>query len=183
MSKNQIILTDGSRDTDNFVSPCFSDLLSYKHLLQCLLHHLQHLLHLNSSSIKPPSMCHSTHMIGMWLTRCTSLDCSSASIILGSSFARSRLRNAWTTYSASKAKKVTQLWTTGSQLMKPTNEIWRNSLIILRITLDDEISSEVQVYELEDIKKRSDESINELIDRICQLACHVHIGDGSDATI
>ena len=35
----------------------------------------------------------------------------------------------------------------------------------LKSTLDDEISPWVQVYELEDIKKRSDESINELVDR------------------
>ena len=53
----------------------------------------------------------------------------------------------------------------------------------LESTFDDEISPRVQVYELEDIKKRSDESIDELIDRICQLTCHVQIGDGSNATI
>ena len=69
------------------------------------------------------------YMTGMHLTRCLSLDCSSASFILGSSFTRSRLRNAWTTYSASW--RVMQLWTIGSQLMKPTNKIQRNSLIIL----------------------------------------------------
>ena len=39
------------------------------------------------------------------------------------------------------------------------------------------------MYELEDIKKRSDKSINELIDRIHQLACYAQIGDGSDAAI
>ena len=49
--------------------------------------------------------------------------------------------------------------------------------------MDDEISPQVQVYELEDIKKRSDESVNELIDRICQLAHCAQIGDGSDAAI
>ena len=115
--------------------PCFSALVSYKHLQQCLyqLCQLQNLLHLNLSFIKPPSMCHSPHMTGMCLTRCASLDCSSASLILGSSFTRSRLRNAWTTYSASWARKVMQLWTIGSQVMKPTNEIWRYSSIILRV--------------------------------------------------
>ena len=34
-------------------------------------------------------------------------------------------------------------------------------------TLDDEISPWVCVYELEDVKKTSDESVNELVDRIC----------------
>ena len=61
---------------------------------------------LHLSFIKPPSMCHSPHISGMQLTRCMSLDCSSASLILGSSFTRSRLRNAWTTYSAPWVRKV-----------------------------------------------------------------------------
>ena len=38
-------------------------------------------------------------------------------------------------------------------------------------TLDDEISPHVRVYELEDVKKRTDETIDALIDCICQLAC------------
>ena len=98
---------------------------TYEPLQQCLslLHQLQHLIHLHLSFIKPQSNCHSPHMTVMQLTRCMSLDCSSASLILGSSFARSRLRNTWTTYSASWARKGIQLWTTGSQLMKPTNKI------------------------------------------------------------
>ena len=50
-------------------------------------------------------------------------------------------------------------------------------------TLDDEISPQVCVYELEDVKKRPDESVNELIDRIHQLAHHAQIGNGSDAAI
>ena len=53
----------------------------------------------------------------------------------------------------------------------------------LESTLDEEISPWVQVYELEDIKKRSDESVNELIDRICQLAHHAQIGNDSNAAI
>ena len=53
----------------------------------------------------------------------------------------------------------------------------------LKSTLDDEISPQVNVYELEDIKKRSDESIDELIDRICQLTHCVQIGNGSDVAI
>ena len=49
--------------------------------------------------------------------------------------------------------------------------------------LDDEISSQVHVYELGDITKRSDESIDKLVDQICQLAQRAQIGDGSDAAI
>ena len=56
-------------------------------------------------------------------------------------------------------------------------------LYYIKSTLDDEISPQVHVYELEDVKKRADESVNELIDRIHQLTCHAQIGDGSDATI
>ena len=42
---------------------------------------------------------------------------------------------------------------------------------------------QVCVYELEDIVKRSDESINELVDQIHQLAHRAQIGNGSDAAI
>ena len=37
--------------------------------------------------------------------------------------------------------------------------------------------------ELEGVKKRTDETVNALIDYICQLACHALIGDGSDAAV
>ena len=122
----------GSGDIFIFVFPfCFSDTENHKQCL-CPLHQHQCLLHLLLSCVKPVSTCHSPCMTGMWPTRCASSDCSRASLILGSSFARSRLRNAWTTYSASWARKVTQLWTAGFHLMNPTNEIQRNSLIILR---------------------------------------------------
>ena len=49
--------------------------------------------------------------------------------------------------------------------------------------LDNEICPQVCVYELQDITKRSDKSINELVDWICQLACRAQIGNGSDAAI
>ena len=49
-------------------------------------------------------------------------------------------------------------------------------------TLDDEISPHVRIYELEDVK-RTDETIDALIDYICQLACHELIGDASDAAV
>ena len=52
----------------------------------------------------------------------------------------------------------------------------------LKSTLDDEIPP-VRVYELEDIKKRTDETIDALIDHIWQLAHHALIGDGSDAAV
>ena len=50
-------------------------------------------------------------------------------------------------------------------------------------TLDDQISPRVHVYELEDITKRSDESIDELVNRICQLVQRAQISNGSDAAI
>ena len=49
--------------------------------------------------------------------------------------------------------------------------------------LDEKISPQVHVYELEDITKRSDESIYELVDWICQLAHRAQISDVSDAVI
>ena len=58
-----------------------------------------------------------------------------------------------------------------------------NFLNYPKSTLDDEISPHVRVYELEDVKKRTDETIDALIDHICQLACHALIGDGSDASV
>ena len=57
----------------------------------------------------------------------------------------------------------------------PADEVHKNDpekfLGYIESTLDDKISPWVCVYELEDITKRSDESINELVDWICQLAC------------
>ena len=53
----------------------------------------------------------------------------------------------------------------------------------LESTMDDEISPNIRVHELEDVKKRTDETIDALIDHICQLACHALTGDGSDAAV
>ena len=53
----------------------------------------------------------------------------------------------------------------------------------LESTLDDKIFPCVRVYELKDVRKRTDETIDALIDCICQLACHALIGGGSDATV
>ena len=50
-------------------------------------------------------------------------------------------------------------------------------------TLDEEISPCVRVYELEDVKKRADKTIDALIDHICQFACCALIGDESDAAV
>ena len=49
--------------------------------------------------------------------------------------------------------------------------------------LDDEIYPCVTIYELEDVKKKTDETIDALIDCICQLACHALIDDRNDAAI
>ena len=46
----------------------------------------------------------------------------------------------------------------------------------LESTLDDEISPCVRVYELEDVRKRLDETIDVLINCIDQLACHALMG-------
>ena len=50
-------------------------------------------------------------------------------------------------------------------------------------TLDDKISPRVCVYKLEDITKRSDKSIDELVDWLHQLTHRAQISNGSDAVI
>ena len=69
----------------------------------------------------------------------------------------------------------------------PADETHKNDpmkfLDYIESMLDNEISPQVHVYELEDITKRSDESINELVDWICQLAHRAQISDGSDTVI
>ena len=41
----------------------------------------------------------------------------------------------------------------------------------------------MRVYDLEDVKKRTDETIDALIDHICQISCCSLIGDGNDAAV
>ena len=53
----------------------------------------------------------------------------------------------------------------------------------LESSLDDDLYPCVRVYELKDVKTRTDETIDALIDCICQLAHHALIGDGSDAAV
>ena len=69
----------------------------------------------------------------------------------------------------------------------PADEAHKNGpvkfLDCIESTLDNEISPWVCVYELEDITKRSEESIDELVDQICQLACSTQISNGGDAAI
>ena len=69
----------------------------------------------------------------------------------------------------------------------PADEAHKNNpmkfLDYIESMLDDKISPQVNVYELEDITKRSGESIDELVDKICQLACRAQISNGSDAAI
>ena len=69
----------------------------------------------------------------------------------------------------------------------PADEAHKNDpmkfLDYIESTWDNEISPRVHVYKLEDFAKRSDESINELVDQICQLARRAQIGNGSDALI
>ena len=69
----------------------------------------------------------------------------------------------------------------------PADEAHKNNpmkfLDYIESTLDDEISPQVHVYELEDVTKRSDESINEVVDWICQLTHRAQTGNGNDAVI
>ena len=69
----------------------------------------------------------------------------------------------------------------------PADEVHRNDpvkfLDHIESMLDDEISPQVRIYELEDITKRSEKTIDELVDQICQLAHRTQIGNGSDAAI
>ena len=69
----------------------------------------------------------------------------------------------------------------------PVNEAHKNDPIKfldnIESTLDNEISPRVPVYELEEFTKRSNKSIDELVDQICQLAHMAQIDDGSDAAI
>ena len=69
----------------------------------------------------------------------------------------------------------------------PTDSAHRNDagrfLNYLESVLDDEISPCVRVYDLANVKRRTDETINALVDHICQLACCALIGDGSDAAV
>ena len=69
----------------------------------------------------------------------------------------------------------------------PADEVHKNDPVKfvdhIESTLDDKISPQVHVYELEDITKRSNKSIDELVDWICQLTSRAQIGNGSDAAI
>ena len=74
-------------------------------------------------------------------------------------------------------------WIAGCPLTQQTKNDAGKVLDYLESTMDDEISPCVRVYELEDVKKRTDETIDALIDCIHQLACHALIGHGSDAAV
>ena len=53
----------------------------------------------------------------------------------------------------------------------------------LESTLDYKISPCVRVYELENIKKRTEDTTDALVHCICQLAWHALKGDGNDAAV
>ena len=57
----------------------------------------------------------------------------------------------------------------------------RKFLVYLETTLDDEISPCIRVYELEDMKRMTDETIDAIVNCIKQLAHHAIIGNVSDA--
>ena len=60
---------------------------------------------------------------------------------------------------------------------------WHAFLLHFESTLDTEVGPRVHVYDLEAIRKKKDETVKELVARICQMAARAHIGDGSTAAI
>ena len=178
VSKFGVNPTNGSGVIDDFLHPLYLSLFRHtlpkcQHLPLCLLHLICH-----PWPTKLQFLFHFLHTTGLLVTRCESCAYSSASLRLGSEFARSRLRKNLIIYSASWAKRAMPPW---------TDEAHKNDslkfLHYIESMLDDEISSQVHVYKLEDITKRSDESINKLVDWICQLTCRAQISDGSYAVI
>ena len=124
-------------------------------------------------------MFHSLHTTGLLATRCESF----ASLRLGPRFTRSRLREKLDYLLCTLGKEgyvAMNRWV-------PADEAHKNDpmqfLDYIERTIDDEISPRIHVYKLEDITKRSDESINELVDWICQLTHRAQISNGSDAVI
>ena len=66
----------------------------------------------------------------------------------------------------------------------PANKNYAGKFIdYIDSTLDDEICPHIRVFELEDIKKRTYETIEALVNCIHQLACHALIGDECDAAV
>ena len=121
-------------------------------------------------------------MIGMHQIRCKNYDCSSVNSHLGRRSAGS-CQIRLTTFSPSLARKDMLPWIAGCPLILQTKNDAGKFLTYLESTLDDEISPHVRVYELEDVKKRADETIDTIIDCICQLAYCALIGDASDAAV
>ena len=121
-------------------------------------------------------------MIGMHQIKCENFGCSSIKSHPGRRSARS-CQMRWTAFSPFLARNGMLPWITGCPLILQIKNDAGKFLDYLESTLDDEISAHVRVYELEDVKKRTDEIIDALIDCICQLAHGALIGDGSDAAI
>ena len=144
-----------------------------------------HLLHLicHTWPTKCQYLYHSLHTTGLPVTRCKSFAYSSASLRPGPKFAGIKAEEKLDYLLCILCKEgyaAMDRWV-------PADEAHKNDLTkfldYVESMLDDKISPWVHVYELEDITKRSDESINELVGQICQLTCRAQIGNGSDAAI
>ena len=176
------IPTDCSRVIDNFVTPCSCTCSCSNTLPECQPLPLHLLLIYHPWPTSCQFLYHSLHTTGLPATRCASFAYSSASLRLGPEFARSRLRKSLIICILGKEGYATMdRWVPADEVYKSNPEKFLGCYI--ESTLDDEISTGVHVYKLEDITERSDESIDELVDGICQLTCRAQISNGSDAVI
>ena len=124
-------------------------------------------------------MCPCWPVIGMYQIRCENFDCSSINPTFWKKICQ--------TISVEVDYLLSILGKEGYAAMDcwmstdPADKNYAGKFLdYLKNTLDDEISPCVRVYELEDVKKRTDETIDALIDCIQQFAHHVLMGDGSD---
>ena len=144
--------------------------------------HLLHQIH-HPWPTRHQFLYHCLHTTGLPVTRCKSFTYSKCQL------------ETWTRICKIKAEEKLDyllciLGKEGYATMDrwvPADEAHKNDpvkfLDYIENMLDDEISPRVHVYELEDITKRSDKSIDELVDWIHQLAHRAQIHDGSDAAI
>ena len=71
-------------------------------------------------------------------------------------------------------------WTPNDATLK---ESYVEFLKYLKGTVDSEITQRIRVYDLESIRMRQNETVDELVDRIRELARLAQIGDNSDEAI
>ena len=64
-----------------------------------------------------------------------------------------------------------------------TKKDWHAFLLHFEYTFDTEVGPRVCMYDLEAMRKKTDETAKELVACICQMAARAHIGNGSTAAI